>query len=164
MLVELLSRKKKAILKRWSDLILDTYPPDTSRFLKAEKDRFHNPVGHSVIGETEALYDELLGEMNPDRIRISLDKIIRIRAVQDFSPSKAVAFVLLLKEALREELKSEITGGRVPEDLLELESRIDRVVLSAFDLYMECREKIFEIKTREAGVNDSRLNMKKSSE
>jgi len=93
----LLLQKKVAILERWHLLILDTYPADSSRFLKQEKDRFANPVGSIISAGIEALYDELIGEMDPDRLSTCLDSIIRVRAVQDFSPSNAVAFIPLLK-------------------------------------------------------------------
>jgi putative component of toxin-antitoxin plasmid stabilization module len=34
--------------------------------------------------------------------------------------------------------------------LLEIEARIDRLGLAAFDQYMACREKIYELKANEA--------------
>ena len=144
-------------MERWFQLILETYPADTSRFLKQEKDRFINPVGYTISQEIEALYDELLQEMNSDKLAACLDNIIRIRAVQDFSPSQTVAFIFLLKKAIREELTSEIKENRVFEELLEFEARIDKLVLLAFDIYMKCREKVFEIRVNEAKAERERV-------
>ncbi|MEI9479774.1 MAG: RsbRD N-terminal domain-containing protein, partial [Deltaproteobacteria bacterium] len=79
MLRELLEKKKTAILDRWFRLILETYPGDTSKFLKQEKDPFVNPVGATVSKEIEVLYDELLKEMDSERVSAALDNIIRIR-------------------------------------------------------------------------------------
>jgi len=156
-LEHLLPQKRAAILERWFQLILETYPADTSRFLKQEKDRFINPVGYTISQEIEALYDELLQEMNSDKLAACLDNIIRIRAVQDFSPSQTVAFIFLLKKAIREELTSEIKENRVFEELLEFEARIDKLVLLAFDIYMKCREKVFEIRLNEAKAERERV-------
>jgi len=125
--------------------------------LKKEKDRFVNPVGYTISQEIGALYDELLQGINSDKLAACLDNIIRIRAVQDFSPSQTVAFIFLLKKAIREELTSEIKENRVFEELLEFEARIDKLVLLAFDIYMKCREKVFEIRVNEAKAERERV-------
>ena len=156
-LEHLLPQKRAAILERWFQLILETYPADTSRFLKQQKDRFINPVGYTISQEIEALYDELLQEMNSDKLAACLDNIIRIRAVQDFPPSQTIAFIFLLKKAIREELASEIAENRVLEELSKFESKIDKLVLLALDIYMKCREKVFEIRVNEAKAERERV-------
>jgi hypothetical protein len=156
-LEHLLPQKRAAILERWFQLILETYPADTSRFLKQQKDRFINPVGYTISQEIEALYDELLQEMNPDKLAACLDNIIRIRAVQDFPPSQTIAFIFLLKKAIREELASEIAENRVLEELSKFESKIDKLVLLALDIYMKCREKVYEIRVNEAKAERERV-------
>jgi hypothetical protein len=95
------------------------------------------------------LFDELLNGNNQQNISSFLDNIVRIRAVQDFPPSGAVAVVLLLKKVIRDEMRKDIDKDGLFEDLLEFESRIDYCVLLAFDVYMKCREKIWEIKLDE---------------
>ncbi len=148
-LENLLSQKRSVILKKWLYLILETYPADTSRFLKNEKNRFANPVGYTISKEIDAIYEELLHGMDSDKIFPLLDNIIRIRAIQSFSPSQAIVFTFLLKKAVREELESEIKENRIFEELLEFESRIDKLALLSFDVYMKCREKLYEIRANE---------------
>ncbi len=148
-LERLLSQKKAAILERWCHLILDTYPADSSHFFKHEKDRFANPIGSIISEGIAAIYDELTGEMNPGKLSTCLDNIIRVRAVQDFSPSDALAFIPFLKRAVREELESEIKEGHFFEDFLKLESRIDDMMLLTLDIYVKCREQIHEIRAKE---------------
>jgi len=152
-----LLRNKAAILERWYHLILETYPAHTSRFLKGEKDRFVNPVGHTISRETEALYDELLRGMDVDKLSTSLENIIRIRSVQDFSPSEGIAFVLLLKRIIREKLEGRIVDKGIFGEWAILESKIDTMALLAFDIYMKCREKIYEIKLHEVKGERERL-------
>ncbi len=152
-----LLQKKTIILDRWLDLIVETYPADTRRFLKKQKDRFANPVGTTISREIENLYEELLQGIDPDRVSPILDRIIRIRAIQDFSPSHAVAFIFLLRRVIREELKNEIRENRLFDELLVIESGIDDLALLAFDIYMKCREKIYEIRANESKNHVSML-------
>lgn len=156
-LEHLLSQKRASILERWFHLILETYPAQSSVFFKQERDRFVNPVGYAISREIEALYEGLLQGMNCDKLSTSLDNIIRIRAVQDFSPSQAVAFVLLLKKAIRDELESEIRENQLCGELLKFESRIDELALHAFDIYMKCRDKVYEIRMRKMEAERDRI-------
>ena len=149
-LQHLLSQKKADVLGKWRQLVLDTYPPDSSAFFKKEKDRFANPIGFTIATETESLYDELLQGTSCDRLSDSVESIMRIRAVQDFPPSKAISFVLLLKKAIRDELWSVIKDRQLFEELLDFESRLDELALLTTDIYMKCREKIYEIRVNES--------------
>lgn len=150
-LENLLAQKRASIVKRWFDLVLETYPPDTSRFLKKQKDRFSNPVGYMILEGIEALYEELLRGADPERVSPFLDQIIRVRAIQDFTPSEAISFMYLLKKVIREELDDEIRGDRIsPEELLTFESKIDELVLLSFNIYVKCREKVYEIQANQA--------------
>ena len=148
-LIKLLTQHKDAILQRWFTLIADTYPTGASPFLKG-KDRFSNPVGYTISQEINALYEELLqGHVDSDITSTSLDNIIRIRAIQDFSPQEAVSFVFLLKKAMIEELGSDIEKGQSFREWLDLETGIDKLASVAFDKYVECREKICELPVKE---------------
>jgi RsbT co-antagonist protein rsbRD N-terminal domain len=149
MLRDLIKTKKTAILDRWFALILETYPPDTARILKAEKDRFVNPVGATLSKEIEVLYDQLVHEMNSEKISTALENILRIRSIQDFSPSQAVLFIHHLKRAIKEELARELRGDPMFREWMTLESSIDHLSLVAFDIYMTCREKIYESRVHE---------------
>jgi hypothetical protein len=147
----LLSERKKGILQRWFDIIINAYPPDTSRFLRDQKDRFANPVGATISRGLEGIFEEILkDEQDQAKVSVFIDNIIRIRAVQNFNPSQAISFIFLLKNVIREELAGELDNGQHAGDLRILESQIDGLALTAFDIYMNCREKIYEIKSNEA--------------
>jgi hypothetical protein len=146
----LLSQKKAAILGRWLAMIFESYPPETAIFLRKEKNRFDNPAGYRISEGLEGLYGALLQEMERDQVLTCLDEIIRIRALQNFTPSQALAFIFLLKIVIREELAEEIRKENLAAELLDLESRIDGLALLGFDVYTKRREKIYEIKADEA--------------
>jgi hypothetical protein len=148
-LVKIIERKKAAIVKKWFDLTTQTYAPDTAEFLKSKTDPFANPVGGSILSGLDGLLDQLINDMDPQTISLCLDPIIRIRAVQNFTPSQAVAFILSLKKALRMSLTKELRDIRNVTELLDLESKIDRLCLMAFDTYMQCREKIYQLSANE---------------
>lgn len=147
-LENLLAEKRQAVLDKWFDLVLESYPSDTAKFLSSQKDRFANPVGATIADGIANLFDEFLRGSEPERVTPFLDDILRIRAVQDFSPSQSVSFLFSLKGVLRDELKTE-TPGVTQAHLEELDARIDRLVLLAFDVFMGCRETLYDIKAKE---------------
>ncbi len=148
-LTNFLSEKKTSVLNRWYDAIINTYPSDTAKFLKGQKNPFLNPVGATTFQGIENLYNFLVLGEKEEKVSLFLDNIVRIRAVQDFTPSQCLRFILFLKEAVREELKDEISAYRLQDELLEFESKIDELSLLAFDIYMKCREKLYQLKVTE---------------
>lgn len=145
----LLREKKSIVVKQWLDAILVTYPADAQRFLREQKNTFSNPVGSTFRKELAGLYAALLSGNESDSLVDILDPIIRIRAVQDFTPGQAVGFVFLLKDVIRKTFHKEISEFGLQSEHLGLESRIDDLALLAFDVYMKCRERLYEIRSRE---------------
>jgi hypothetical protein len=145
----LIQKNKNQIIKNWFDTTIQTYAPDTAQFFKDQKDQFGNPVGSITSKGIAFLMDQLLDTFDPDAIKAYLDPVIRIRAIQDFTPSQATGFILLLKKVLRENLASELQNAAYARQLLEFESKIDQLCLLAFDLYMDCKEKIYELSANE---------------
>ncbi len=145
-----LLKLQDTIVERWFDMVAKTYSSDTAGFLKKKKDPFANPVRNNTLKSMRAVVAGLLGKMDSEQLRNDLDPAIRIRAVQQFSPSQAVGFIFFLKEIIRDLLQTKHTQafndpGNLPE-LLRLESNIDAIALIAVDIYLECRETIFSLK------------------
>ncbi|MDD2603256.1 MAG: RsbRD N-terminal domain-containing protein [Desulfobacterales bacterium] len=145
-LIERVAAQQSAIVKKWFELVAATYPEDTARFLKSQKDPFANPVGQTTFSGLKAAFTALLEGADAQTQAEALDPIIRIRAVQAFSPGQATVFILALKPIIRETLKKELTGDSAYADLLDLESRIDEMLLIGFDIYLKCRETLFQLK------------------
>jgi hypothetical protein len=142
-----LQGRKPDIAAAWLARTLLTYPEQTVGFLCRERDPFRNPVGHALAASLPLLVDELLGEMDPARLTTALEPIVKIRAVQDFTPRQAVGFVFLLRPIIREGCGKADAGA--PADP-RIEARIDEMALLAFDLYMACRERLHEVRAGEA--------------
>jgi hypothetical protein len=158
-LLRIIEQKKAAIVKNWFDLTAQTYAPDTAVFLKSKTDPFANPVGSTMHSSLNVLLDQLINDMDLQVINAYLDPIIRIRAVQNFSPSQATSFILSLKRALRVSLAKELRDIRYAGEFFEFESKIDQLSLMAFDIYMQCKEKIYQI-----GANETRKRTFKAFE
>jgi len=128
--------------------------------MRNQNNQFANPVGAAIVSGAEALFDWVMSgshDYSTDVVR-RLDDIVRIRAVQQFSASDAVGFIFLLKKSLRESIPEKMTRDLdLVGELLNLESRIDSLVLKAFDIYMKCREKLFEMRAMEIRNRTSRI-------
>jgi hypothetical protein len=144
-----LEQNREAVLEKWFEAIIETYPHQTSQFLARQKDRFRNPVGFAIERSIGPVYDQVATTMDPDALLEALDGIIRIRSIQEFAPSDALAFVFQLKQIIREVLGDRAEAMERSGSLKILDDRIDRVAMFAFDKYVECRQKLFEIRTEE---------------
>lgn len=149
-LMAALASRRAAIVDAWLARTLQTYPEPTSRFLVREQDPFRNPVGQAFKEAFPVLLDEVLGGMDAGRLTPALERLVRIRAVQDFTAARAVAFVFALKGVIRDALRNESQASPNVEVLAAVDGRIDEVALLAFDLFMRCRESVYEIKANDA--------------
>lgn len=149
----LLIEKKDKLIKKWFDLIADTYPPQTSEFLKSKRNQFLNPVGSSLKDGLSNICEQLSTGMDEASLKKHLDEIIRIRAIQDFTPSEAISFVFMLRKAFDEVMPNALSN----EDNQYLNQMIEKIALMAFDIYMKCREDLFEVRVKEAEKRNFRL-------
>lgn len=147
--LSLLAERKASLTERWLQRLFESYPPETTVFMKKEKNRFDNPVRYQTAEGLKRIVDALVQEMNRDQIMAALDEVIRVRALQNFSPSQALAFLFLLKNVIREELAEELKGGQFSQELQDVEATIDGTVLLGFEVYMQRREKLYEIRVTE---------------
>ncbi len=150
---EILLEKQENIVKHWVLTLFDTYPADAQDFLRNQRNRFANPVGYTFLVATEALFKCLVEEAELEEFHVHMDKIIRIRAVQDFKPSEAISFVFMLKGILREALRDDLKDSGVRAQLEDLESTIDTLGLMALDIYVGCKEQLYQLRVDEVKRN-----------
>jgi hypothetical protein len=146
MLEERISQNRSAIISGWEECVLESYPEETAKFLRAQQDQFANPVGAALREGLAAILDGVLAKQPEDELTPALDRIIRIRAVQELAPSQALAFVLDLRQVIADEVSDPPLSA---DELQELAQRIDRLALTAFDVYTQCREQISSIRIKE---------------
>lgn len=148
-LIDLLSEKKTDILESWLGLVFDSYVPQTARFLKAQKDRFANPIAYQLNRGLTGILEVILLNKEPDQAVAEFDEVLKLKSLQDASPSRAMAFIFVLKGILREQFAQELNDPDLAAEMIELESRLDGLALLGFDAYMERREKLCEVKISE---------------
>jgi hypothetical protein len=146
-LFELLKKKEKKILDVWVERTLDSYT--SSNFFKQAQDQFANPVGANIRAGLTSIFQLLIAEAEPQEYAEPLDQVIRIRAVQEFSPSQAVAPILDLKGVVRQVLSGDEKGRALLSELVLFDREVDRVTLLAFDMYMNCRDRLYQARIRE---------------
>jgi len=156
-LESLLTRHKAAIADRWFTHILESYPSDAARFFRTESDRIANPVGQTLASALERLVEELGQGFEDERLRPHVEAIVRIRAVQDFAPSRALAFVFFLKEAMRDALRHEEKDEALERAMSRFERSVDSLSLLAFDCYLSCKVKMYEIRVDEMKRRTAKL-------
>lgn len=156
-LLEILNSERAAIVERWTELTLQVYPEDAVRFMRREKDRFRNPVGHMVANSLARLFDGLLEDVPDEQRHEAIDGIVRLRAVQNIAPAHSLSFVFLLKRAIDEVLGESRLNQIGRGDLSRLHTRIDNIALEAFEQFVVCREHIYESRTNEMRRNTASL-------
>ncbi len=153
-LKDFISQYASELRKLWLDSVLDSYPPETARLLRSQKDQFANPVGYTLRTVIEDVVEGLSTGAEAGELASAIYPLIRIKAVQDFSPSEAVSSVLKLGHAVRELLAAKTPssggGGNV---LGELDPVIEEMLCLCFDLYVDCRQKLSDIKEEELKRN-----------
>ncbi len=141
---EALTARRDQAIQKWTDAVFALYPFETTGFIRTKKDRFANPVGHVTRQAATALFDAVSGrDMPVESIQAALGDMIRIRAVQDMRPEQVIGVLFLFKPILRELfLVDMLAEGRL-DTYLEMESRLDSLVLMACNMYLEDRERVY---------------------
>lgn len=144
---EALHNNRYKIVDKWVDYTLSTY--ESSSFFKKEKDAFANPIGGTVRSALKELFPLLLQGGDAATYNEPISKMMHLRSVQDFSPSQAVSPLNAVKHITREILASDKETKNLVNELYDFEFAVDLAMLAAFDLFMECREKIYKVRINE---------------
>jgi len=146
-LEEALHNNRYKIVDKWVEYTLKTYK--ASQFFTREKDSFANPVGGTVRDSLKKIFSLLAENQEAAAYREPLSRLMHLRSVQDFTPSQAVAPLNAVKHITRDVLAADKHTRMLISELYDFEFNVDLAVLAAFDLYVECREKIYRIRVDE---------------
>ena len=148
-LTDSIAARSEELARKWADLVLGTYPEQTQVVWRKNRDQFTNPVGDAILQSTSKLIPLLLTWNDAEAVAKALDQIVKIRAVQDFTPGQALSFVFLFKKLLRQEFTAELSAQGALEELLRFETRVDNLAVIAFDLYVAARDQIARMRVEE---------------
>ncbi len=146
---ERLSEVQSEIVTDWFKSTMKEYSGKAAAVYTNSGNQFANPVGSTFSKAMETIMSNLVGdEDNQEEVKSKLDDVVRIRALQNFSPSDSLEFIFRLKDILLKYLEKDLNAGNFRE-LLKIEAEIDRLTQICFDTYAKSREKLFELRNRE---------------
>ena len=135
------------IVKKWVEYTLATY--SSSNFFIKERDKFANPVGGNVREALGKLFPMLTAGADSKEFAKPLEQIISIRSIQEFSPAQAVAPLNAVKHITRDVFSADKERKHLVSELYDFEFTVDLAVLAAFDIYMQCRERLYKVRIAE---------------
>ena len=143
--VDLCRTEREQILAQWSAAVFATYPLDMAGLARSREDQFRNPGGYAIRQALEEIYTAVSGALSSEKLlRDALEMFVKLRAVQDFPPVRALGVMYLLKPLLRERILPACLQNGLLDEYLEAESRLDTAALLACDMYVASRERITE--------------------
>lgn len=148
--LDILRTHKKDVTAKWVESVFATYPLETTGFLRTKNDPFTNPVAHMTREAAGILYDAMIGEeVEPEQVKGAIERFVKLRAVQKFSPGQSMAVFYVMKPILREAALAEMRDKGQLDFYLAAESRLDTLALLAFDIYMRARETLADSRIKE---------------
>jgi RsbT co-antagonist protein rsbRD N-terminal domain len=144
---EALDNHREKIVSRWVEYTLSTYK--SSEFFLKEDNRFANPVGGITRLSLTKLFDLLAKKADSKEFAAPIGEIMRLRSVQEFTASQAVAPINAVKHIAREILAGDKESCGLVSDLYDFEFAVDLAMLTAFDIYMQCREQLYKVRIKE---------------
>jgi len=150
-LLDFLREQRENIAQQWLDCVFQTYPLETVGFLRKGSDPFANPVAvrprQAIVSLTAALLE---AQLDSEEVAQPLDDLIRVRSVQDFCPSQAVAALYFAKTVIRNILEKDEKLDSYAAELVRFESKIDTLALLAMDIYDRGRNPVHELRIKES--------------
>jgi hypothetical protein len=138
---------REKIVNKWVEYTLSTYA--SSGFFVKEHDKFANPVGGNIRQALGTLFQLLAKGADSKEFIPSLEQIMSIRSVQEFTPSQAVAPLNAVKHITREVFAADKERKHLVDELYDFEFAVDLALLSAFDIYMQYRERLYQVRINE---------------
>ena len=135
------------IVDKWVEYTLSTYA--SSGFFVKERDMFANPVGANIRHALQQLFDKLAKGADAAEFAPPLERIMSIRSVQQFTPAQAVAPLNAVKHITRDVFAADKERKHLIVELYDFEFAVDLAVLAAFDIYMQFRERLYQVRIDE---------------
>lgn len=161
-LEKFLTENRQKLVEKWIMSVIETYPPNSVKFFKNTKDPFANPVGSTIKRSLDLLFTEVIKDkMDPAAVNEALDPVIRLRAVQEFTPSQSISFIFTIKHLLKKALEKHREDKNTGRFIEDVEANTDELILIALDIYGKCREKIYLLRINQAKNSLNKLLIKK---
>ncbi|MBS3808674.1 MAG: RsbRD N-terminal domain-containing protein [Desulfobacterales bacterium] len=159
---EFIASRRDRWIGKWLDALMNTYPNESARFFKDTADPFANPVGAVMRKGITELFEVVTAESyDPQAAYTALEPVIRVRAIQEFSPSAALGFITEIKDIIDRDTAEAGAGQASRQDLGLIAANADRALLTAFDIYVDCKKHVYNLRARQARDSVRQLLIKK---
>ncbi len=156
--LEVFRPKKKEVVSAWTESVFKSYPLDTTGFLRTKQDDFANPVGEITNTVGNYIFDAIAGEhILEDKLYMALERFVKIRSVQDFTPSQGLGVLFVFKQIFRAACLPEFEKKGDVAAYLEAESRLDTICLMAFEMYVTTRDTLAQMRITEIRNGHSQI-------
>ena len=142
-------KDRTKILKKWFHEVLESYPKQSRSMIALESDRFANPMGSTLNDGVEAILSVAIGDKSFEEAELSIERLIKLKAIQEGQNGGQLDFLFSLKKLLRQHLG--VDAGKVEDlrEFFEIEDRIDHITKTATSIFILSREKILELQVSE---------------
>ncbi len=126
---------RKKVVEWWVGRLLVNYPVKPV----FEVVSFLQEAAEKIVDGALSLYEGKSVDLSD-----AVDDVMRFLATdRNFNPGDSVRLFCELRDFMADELKLKA------EDRLKFDRRFDEILFTAFDAYMTCREKIYELRLKE---------------
>ncbi len=144
-LAAFVAENRDEIAREWFETAVSVYPEGMQTLVCGDKSSFSNPCGQNLSSDIDRFLRAVEKNESANELAARLTITVKIRSVQNISPSTALSFVPGLKNVLRDCYQKRHHRDVPLETYLEWSAVIDGATLAALDLYTEQRTRIAEV-------------------
>ncbi len=155
MLKNICNENKDKLLLLWLNDFFNHHKLDDIGVSRTIDDKFLNPVAFTIKAATAELLPAILGEdIDPENIKFHINEILKIQAIQQLSPAQALLPIINIKSHI---LALITEKNEYLREYLEISQRLDTLLLMAFDIFTQEKEKIYRIRVNELKSAQSQI-------
>ncbi|MFW6053062.1 MAG: RsbRD N-terminal domain-containing protein [Desulfosalsimonas sp.] len=159
---EIISANRDRWISKWFEALMRSYPEESAGFFKDTRDPFSNPVGAALEKGIRDLFDVVAADVFDSRAaHDALEPMIKVRSLQEFSPSEALGFIAEIKKIIKQDPAAKQQTKTEAERIDRIADNADRALLAAFDIYMDCKKHVYNLRARQARDSVRQLLVKK---
>ncbi len=147
MLKDICKENEEKILLSWLNDFFHHHKLDDIGVSRTITDKFLNPVAFTIKASTKEIFPAIIGDdVEPDTIKFHLDEILKIQAIQQLSPAQALLPLITIKNHIYAFTNND---AKLISEFKEMTDRLDTLLLMAFDIFTQEKEKIYRIRVNE---------------
>ncbi|MDY6820717.1 MAG: hypothetical protein SVN78_03725 [Deferribacterota bacterium] len=141
--------KKNKILDDWFNHLISHYDDNKLDYLEKERDPFLNPVKYIFKSALGSIFSYIFEDEELDLVSQDIEKLIKLLALNGPKASEVLGLFVFFKQHINALFMSSFSLEEKIDEYNEITNIFDNLLLKIFDMYVQCREKIYEIRVNE---------------